>query len=241
MAPNPDAFIAHLREKGYNSRSDKHSNALAEAIVQDLLQRCPPIAQKASEGRLVYDLNFTIINGTGDDWNIDLVIGEPPFGELQHDLSGGIVKTPPSTIQIAIELKAIMTEHHKAARNRKRDFEAHHANVHQYNPAAIAGGVVIVNGSETFLSPLRRDGKPTIHRDPPALVGFCTDQMRAVRARPGNENGLDARAVIVVDYDNIDQSRTRFITKRPAPQVGDPLHYDYFIQQICNLYRERFP
>ena len=31
---NPAAFIEHLRQAGYHPRSDKHSNALADAIVQ---------------------------------------------------------------------------------------------------------------------------------------------------------------------------------------------------------------
>jgi len=26
----------------------------------------------------------------------------------------------------------------------------------------------------------------------------------------------------------------------PAPTVGDPLHYDAFIQALCALYAERF-
>jgi len=38
----------------------------------------------------------------------------------------GIAEAPPSTIHIAIEIKGVMTEHHKAVKNRKRDFEAHH-------------------------------------------------------------------------------------------------------------------
>jgi hypothetical protein len=37
MSPEPPAFVRHLREEGYHPRSDKHSNALAAAIVTDLL------------------------------------------------------------------------------------------------------------------------------------------------------------------------------------------------------------
>ena len=74
MSPNPETFLRHLQKLGYHSRSDKHSNALAEAIVADLMASCPAMARKARDGRLVYDLNFTIQAGTSD-WNVDLVLG----------------------------------------------------------------------------------------------------------------------------------------------------------------------
>lgn len=53
--------------------------------------------------------------------------------------------------------------------------------------------------------------------------------------------GLDAMAVNVVDFDNINLSGGRYVTSKPAPIVGDPLQYDAFIQKICDLYTERFP
>lgn len=34
--------------------------------------------------------------------------------------------------------------------------------------------------------------------------------------------------------------RATFVTKPPAPRIGDPLHYDAFIQAICNRYTERY-
>jgi hypothetical protein len=36
MSPNPPTFIAHLQTLGYHPRSDKHSNSLAEAIIQTI-------------------------------------------------------------------------------------------------------------------------------------------------------------------------------------------------------------
>ena len=53
--PLPQAFIEHLRAEGYNPRSNKHSNALSEAIVADLIENCPKIADRAASGHLVYD------------------------------------------------------------------------------------------------------------------------------------------------------------------------------------------
>jgi hypothetical protein len=52
--------------------------------------------------------------------------------------------------------------------------------------------------------------------------------------------GLDAKAVILGNMDNIDRPRTKYETKPPAPNVGDPMHYDSFIERVCAEYRSRF-
>jgi hypothetical protein len=238
MSPNPEAFLQHLRQLGYHPRSDKHSNALAEAIVVDLLAACPALAQRAREGALVYDLNFTLSAGTSD-WRVDLVLGAPSPGTMPPNGGTAIRRTRPSTVHMAIEIKSVMTEHHKAIKNRKRDFEAHQEHVHRYNNLAIAGGVLVVNQAETFRSPLRPE--VTRHKDPKALVKHCILQMRSVASRPGLEGaGLEAKAVLVVDMDNQNLGATRFVTEAPAPAVGDPLHYDAFLQALCSLYGQRF-
>ena len=40
--------------------------------------------------------------------------------------------------------------------------------------------------------------------------------------------------------DNEHLSATSFVTSPPAPQIGDPLHYDAFTQAVASLYIERF-
>ena len=49
----PTSFLAHLRAEGYHPRSDKHSKALARAIVEDLVARCPKITSDARADRIV--------------------------------------------------------------------------------------------------------------------------------------------------------------------------------------------
>ena len=238
MSPNPEAFLQHLRTQGYHPRSDKHSNALSEALVADLLAACPVMAQKARQGLLVYDLNFTLSVGTSD-WNVDLVLGAPPPASTPPEGSAAIRRTRPSTIQIAVEIKGVMTEHRKAIKNRKRDLEAHHEHVHRYNNLAIAGGILVVNQAETFRSPLRPE--VTHHKDPKSLVRHCLLEMRSVVTRPGLQGeGLEAKAVLVVDMDNQNLGATHFVTDAPAPPIGDPLHYDAFLQSLCTLYTQRF-
>jgi hypothetical protein len=103
MAPNPESFLRHLQELGYHPRSDKHSNCLSECIVDDLIKHCQAIRKKAAEGRLVYELNFTLLTGTAE-WKVDLVLGEPPPGLARPQPPMRILRTRPSTVQIAIEL-----------------------------------------------------------------------------------------------------------------------------------------
>lgn len=236
MSPPPIAFIEHLRTHGYHPRSDKHSNALGHAIVTDLLARCPAIADRARMGTIVYDLNTTIRVGI-TDWNVDLVLGAPAEPLTPGD--GSITRAAPSTIQIAIEFKSVMTEHRKAVKNRKRDLEAHHEHVHNYNQRAIAAGVLIINEASTFKSPLRPE--PTTHTNPQRLVEHCIHELRSVSTRGGQTGyGLEAKCALVVNCDNIDATNSAYSTARWTPSTGDPLHYDAFIQSICEHYRLRF-
>ena len=237
----PAAFLDHLRREGYHPRSNKHSNALATAIASDLVAACPVLAEKARSGRAVYDLNFNVHAQTAV-WNTDLVIGQPPAS--QREPLGPITRTQPASVEIAVELKSIMTEHRKQVKNRKRDLEAHHANVHSYRDTAIAGGVFVINGALMFRSPLRTN--VTRHASDrvamAALILHCINEMRSVmeRQHPG-EVGIDAKCVIVVGMDNINIASTAFVQRAPAPQIGDPLNYDSFIQKMCEQYSARFP
>jgi hypothetical protein len=238
MVPNPDCLLSHLREHGYHPRSAKHSDCVSECIVSDLIANCPEMRRQAAERRLVYDLNFCIFTGTAD-WNVDLVLGRPSPSTGEPMQPGQIIRAKPSTVLVAIEHKAVMTEHRKAIKNRKRDFEAHHDHVHRYNSKAIAAGVLLVNIAQYFRSPLRPE--VTEHRNPQALVDYCVGQIRAVSQRNDiSSTGLDAKAVIVLSMDNQDFASTNFWQKPPAPQVGDPLHYDAFIQRLCDRFTDRF-
>ena len=235
--PLPRAFVEHLRTEGYNPRSNKHSNALSEAIVADLIENCPQVAEQAAAGRLVYALNFDLIYGQSQ-WNVDLVLGAPPPGTTPPENSP-IRRSDPATVHLAVELKSVMTEHRKAVKNRKRDFEAHHDHVHRYSAGAIAGAVMVVNAAPTFKSPLRPD--VTVHKDPPGLVAHCIREMRniSMRTDPAG-HGLDAAALLVVSMDNVNPRDTEYVTSAPTPAVGDPLHYDAFVQRLCTTYTERF-
>ena len=102
----------------------------------------------------------------------------PNIGSLApgEDLSsarrvGAVAIGTAITVQIAVKAKALMAEHRKAIKNRKRDFEAHHQHVHDYDAHAIAGGMMVLDESKDFKSPLRTS--TTSHKDPTALISHC--------------------------------------------------------------------
>lgn len=236
----PEEFVQHLRAGGYHPRSNAHSNALNEAVLRDLLTRCPKIRQHFDEGLLVYELNVKVIF-QGSEWNVDLVIGSPPAGFSPPGAGQEITRHRPSTIRIAVEAKAVMTEHGKARRNRQRDLDSFHQFVHRVNQNIVAGALTVVNIAERFRSPLRR-GDITTHKNVRQLV---TDTLALIRHLPVRSEttsgaGLEANGAIVVNHDNIDNPAARLVTAAPAPQVGDPLHYDAFIQHICDQYTRRW-
>jgi hypothetical protein len=238
VSPNPIPFLNHLRREGYHPRSDKHSNALSLAIVNDLHAHCPAIRSKGLAGELVYDLNFTLRAGTAE-WNVDLVLGAPSLSCGEGKEREPIERQRPALVQIAIEIKSVMTEHRKAVKNRKRDLEAHHEHVHAYNKETIAGGMLVVNAAPFFQSPLRTGRSE--HKNPMRLVEHCVSELRYVASRGGRTGyGLEARCAIVVNLDNENYPEAKFETAPPAPQPGDPLHYDAFIRTVCDHYQRRY-
>lgn len=237
--PAPKRFADYLREFAYHPRSSKHGDALCEFILEDLLGTCPDIAEHAQQGKIVYDLRRKIRVG-GSEWNVDLVLGPPPAPGPPASAHGRIPRTPPATIRIAIESKSVMTEHKKAQRNRLRDLDSFHQFIHRYDPHLIAASITVINISPTFRSPLRP--AVTKHVNPRALVETAIGLLRTLPQRAGVEEGagLEANCVIVVSHDNVSPSGSRLVTEPPAPQVGDPLHYDSFLHRICDRYRQRF-
>jgi hypothetical protein len=233
----PEKFVEHLRDHGYHPRSNAHSNAVCEAVLRDLRSRCPKLAEDLARGRVAYDLNVKLQVGN-NVWNIDLVLGPPPA--VLPPLEGALSRVRPATIRIAIETKAIMTEHGKARRNRQRDLDSFHQFVHRYNSSTVAGALTVVNIAERFRSPLRPG--ISVHRNIRRLTEETLMLLRLLPARAGATEGpgLEANGAIVVEHDNIENERTHLISRPPAPQVGDPLHYDAFIQHICDQYTQRW-
>jgi hypothetical protein len=186
------------------------------------------------------------------DWNIDLAIG-PPAGLPVATKDGAIGFETPVTVELALEAKAVMTEHGKARRNRLRDLQAFHNYAHSYNQQTIAAGTVTVNVAPLFWSPLRDPNDVTAHNNIGDLGATTVSLFRGLplRHRASDGPGLEAVSVLVIDYDNLARNPAppagaptprppALVTHAPAPQVGDPMHYATMIRRICTAYRERW-
>jgi hypothetical protein len=258
-------FVEHLIQQGYHPRSSRHSDFLSVVIIRDLLDRCPVLKTKARAGEIVTQLHHRQMVGT-DDWRIDIAIGTcadqptPPAAPSAQN-QPAIRFAPPVIIQIAIELKGVMTEHGKARRNRLRDFGAFIGHAQRYDPKTVTAAFLAVNSSDCFYSQLNlgktsrseltyHGGKSRTGRQTAKDV---VDLYRAIYLRHSAEDrpGLDAIGVIAVEHDNIlchpEPSRYAHLHRQtvmapspPAPSAGDPLHYEAMLQRICNAYTARF-
>lgn len=247
----PEAFVRHLAENNYHPRSDAHSNAVCRAIVDDLLAHCPAFAERAQAGEIVAKLNHTV-KVNYQDWNIDLAVGPPPGSPIPPS-NGSITFETPATIELALEAKAIMTEHGKARRNRLRDLQAFHGYAHSYNEKTIAVGTVAVNVSRVFWSPTRSTDDITEHAKIEILGKSTVELFRGLPLRhtPAEGPGLEAVSLLVVDFDNLRKNPDlpygaprpadpKLVTGTPAPRTGDPMHYATMIRRICAAYEDRW-
>lgn len=249
-------FVDYLSTKGYHPRSSDHSDFLSEVIIRDLVQQCPKLNERAARGEIVAQLRHHQTVGH-DDWVIDIAMGTCPDPPVPT-LNANIRKGRPAIIQIAIELKSIMTEHGKARRNRLRDFQAFHNYAHQYHPKTVAGAFLVVNSSARFYSPLREPSDITKHgggdiKKARQVGADAVNLFRTIglRHRDTDGAGLEAIGVIVVEHDNLNvhpqRKKVALLAKRtqiapipPSLNVGDPLHYSTMIQRICEAYSQRF-
>ena len=131
-------------------------------------------------------------------------------------------------------------EGHSTGAARNNPLDSFHQFVHRYDPDTVAAGLTVVNIAERFKSPLRPE--ISIHRNVRALVQETMALLRSLpqRSARGEGPGLEATGAIVVSHDNINNDRTELILTPPAPQVGDPLHYDSFLRRICDSYTQRW-
>lgn len=259
-----DEFSAYLTERGYDPRSSRHSDFLSEIIVRDLVTTCPLIAERAANGQLVASLRHHQQIGQ-DDWVIDIAIGTcagvPVRPAPNIPGQARIMMASPVIIQIAIELKSVITEHGKARRNRLRDFRAFHGHGHTYDPRTVVAAFLVINSSDAFYSPLNLgkvnrselNSHVSKRRTARQLATESIDLFRSIHLRRSETDGpgLEAIGVIVIEHDNIKfhpdpakyahlQKLTQVAPRPPSLAVGDPLSYDSMIQRICAHYTRRF-
>lgn len=230
----PERFARYIRENGYDSRSDKHSNALMRFIVGDLVSDCASIRREARTGELVYAINHAV-TFQNETWNIDLAIG-PPRGNPVTSEPGQMRQAQPASIRLAVEGKAIMTKHAGARLNRRRDMGAFRDYMENYDPRIVRGGITILNMAPTFRSTL--SGKVNRHPHITETIRRTVTifQNIPLRTSGSNRGTVDANCLLVISYDGEDRSKVALGTIPPAPRPTDPVSYETFITRLGDAY-----
>lgn len=152
----------------------------------------------------------------------------------------GFYEAPVGQLLVALEAKAAMTAHSKAAPRLYDELNSSHQIVHGSSSAALAVGSVLVNIADRFRSPTQSSGRPNQHRQPDDAKTIIDKVMQLPRrARQINE-GFDALGILVVACTNEPGDPVLPWNVLPAPQPGDPYSYDSSIARIVGEYSQRF-
>lgn len=255
----------------YHSRSDHHSKVACWAILFDLLQQCRALREHAAAGAIGFGINHEMRDfRTNRKKDLDLVICTPreelgdrtetlvsmidKYGISLTEEEGEILRSLPilrrtnvGSVRMALEAKAAMTEHGKAAPRLHDELDSSHSMVHGAAENAIAVGLVMINAADSFVSPglNRHDSSeraPTVttHRQPKAAEIVLKKILEIRRRERIQDIGFDALGAILVDLKNDRTGMT--IVQEGFPEVlpGALLSYDSMIHRIAQLYPSRF-
>lgn len=254
----------------YHSRSDRHSKAACWSIAFDLLQRSSVLRRHVRDRKVVLGVNHAMRDfQMNAEKNLDLVISRPAggssgkrrsFAELADEweivLSSSQQKALdrlPSAregqvgaVLAALEAKACMTAHTKAAPRLYAELNSSHAIIHGASTQALAVGFVMINAGAEFQSPdsnkfdLSQHLPVVSYHNQPQETEKVLNKVLDIprRAGPG-AIGFDAVGAIVVDARN-DGTPISLVTQRPAPQASDLLNYAQMIQRVVHGYEAAF-
>jgi hypothetical protein len=254
----------------YHSRSDHHSKVACWGIVFDLMGACSLLRRHVEEGRVVFGINHEMRDFVHDrKKNLDLVLCTPSGADFKssrqtlatmaQDWDIGLTETetldfvrlpvmrraPVGSVLMALEAKACMTAHQRALPRLYDELNSSHLTVHGSNDQAIAAGFTMVNIAARYLSPDRNKrvmaSGPTwsFHNQPRDAI-LAIDKIRQLPKRSKlGDVGYDALAVVIVDCAN-DGSPVELVSRSPAAQPGDILHYAAMIDRLAHTYATRF-
>jgi hypothetical protein len=242
LASNSQRSNTDGRFYNYLPRSSSHSLALCGLIIQDLILRSAVIRDKAQEGRIAFGLNVYHTWPNGKTKNLDLAIGitEPlDLPLIPHGISQA---EGFSRVLISCEAKNCMTEHGKSQPRLFDELSSSHEIVHQGDQLCIAAGIAVINIAPTFVSPLRQHtGIPLVvtQHNQPGVTSSMIAHLRGLPIRNEvGQVGFDAFTQAVVNCNN--QNGATLHTELPAPQPGQPDHFDTFMNRIGLAFEQRF-
>lgn len=253
----------------YHSRSDRHSKVACWGIALDLLTTSALLRRHVQDGKVVLGVNHEMRDfGTGRKKNLDLVLarpdGEPTRARsfaglvdqydvsLTHTQAQMLAELPPlpvapvGAVLIALEAKATMTAHIRALPRLYDELNSSHLCVHGASRQALAIGFAMINASPRFASSdmnkrdLGTHDRIITEEPQPRSLARTLEKIAEIPRRSNTrETGFDGVGVVVIDGVN-DGTPFRLVSQRPAPQPGDPFHYDGMIARMANEYDTSF-
>jgi hypothetical protein len=261
---------AHGNRWQYHPRSDRHSKVACWAVLFDLARAHGLLAAHVRDGKVAFGINHTMRDYRLDRAkDLDLVVCRraalasggvtsfaqmvPAYGivldEAQAKELAALPEIPITGVQttlVALEAKAAFTEFGKARPRLYDELNSSHLTIHGDTDSAIAAGLALVNAAPSFVSPLRNPWalgsmptKVTTHRQPRDVEVTLAKLHQLPRRSAIGQPGFDALGVVVVECRN-DGSAVTSISGPPAPEPGDALHYDTFIERLTTIYSTRY-
>lgn len=149
-------------------------------------------------------------------------------------------------VNVALEAKATMTEHVKAAPRLHDELDSSHLTVHGHADHAIAAALVTINVSDSFISSDRHKRfigdsvrEVTKHTQPNATLRTIDKVLEIRRRSAPGQAGFDAIGIVLVSIAN-DGTPCTVVATPPAPQPTDSYHYDQMINRLVSLYSYKF-
>lgn len=258
----------------YHSRSDRHSKIACWVVLFDVLQRCALLRRHAQEGKVAFGINHQMIDfGTDKRKNLDLVICQPQesdpdeafgrwrtfanladaYGVLLDDRERAALAAlprfehrPVGDVLVAVEAKAAMTAHVRAAPRLFDELTSAYTCINGSSQHAVAVGLVMINGSEEFVSPDRNkedydSAHPAITTErQPNGAQVIFDRVKSLRVRTHTvERGFDAVGIYPLAMRN-DGGAVTLPDIPGLPLRGENWHYETMIRRIASLYDGRF-
>lgn len=256
----------------YQPRSDRHSKIACWSILFDIVASNRLIARQLASGEIGFGINHEMRDfKTSRKKDLDLVICTPGSSNRKKNLTSfrslvdryeirldseeeaillglpDFQESPVGEVHVALEAKACMTAHSKARPRLYDELSSSHLTIHGSSRTAIAVGFVMVNASETFISPdlnkfsiAERPPEYSTHKQPADTLRVIEKVQELQRRSDTSEAGFDALGLVVVNCVN-DGSPVEIVSGSPAPVAGEVLHYDAMIRKVTSLYQSRFP
>lgn len=253
----------------YHPRSDRHSKIACWAIVFDLIQESQLLRSHLTSHKIAIGINHPMRDFSQNRVkNLDLVVCRTSttnptrtrrFSDLverytialdQNDRAvlAGFPEIPiakPSSVLVALEAKACMTEFIKARPRLYDELNSSHLTIHSDTDSAIAVGFAMINIANRFISPLRNPwplaehlAVVNNHRQPQDARSVVQKLLELPRRSMQGSRGFDAIGIAVVNCPNDGQ---------PVSYVDEPIEpaaigfgYNELVVRLAHIYETRF-